>query len=114
MAINLDGGNYDLALFNASVERPMLLMMSDWVNLPLPGRPSDPAFHMNDYAYEPWLRAGLDPDVVRVRLEGIRHMGYTDLILLKSSSVLRLHSPASVREWAISQRGERSGSSQRQ
>lgn len=146
VVINLDGGNYDPALFNASVERPMLLMTSDWVNLPLPGRPNDPSFHLNDYAYEPWLRVGLDPDVVRVRLEGIRHMGYTDLILLmqganheaqfgtispdvavetigaaslaflnqylkggdrgrletivKGSSVLRLHSPASVREWA--------------
>jgi dienelactone hydrolase len=81
-AINLDGGNYDPALFNASVERPLLLMMSDWVNLPTPGRAADPAFHHNDYAYEPWLRAGLDPNVVRLRLEGIRHMGYTDLILL--------------------------------
>lgn len=155
VVINLDGGNYDPALFNASVDRPMLLMMSDWVNLPLPGRPNDPSFHLNDYAYEPWLRAGLDPDVVRVRLEGIRHMGYTDLILvmrganheaqfgtispdvavetigaaslaflnrylkggdrgrleaiLKSSSVLRLHSPASVREWARAR-----GMSQRQ
>jgi predicted dienelactone hydrolase len=155
VVINLDGGNYDPTLFNASIDRPMLLMMSDWVNLPLPGRPNDPSFHLNDYAYEPWLRAGLDPDVVRVRLEGIRHMGYTDLILLmrganheaqfgtispdvaveaigaaslaflnqhlnggdrgrldailKSSSVLRLHSPASVREWARAR-----GMSQRQ
>lgn len=144
--INLDGGNYDPALFNTSVERPMLLMMSDWVNLPLPGRPNDEAFHFNDYAYEPWSRAGLNPDIVRVRLEGIRHMGYTDLILLmhgpnheaqfgtidpalaietigttslafldrylkddrnasvaaivRKSTVLRLHSPVSVRHWA--------------
>jgi hypothetical protein len=57
-------------------------MMSDWVHLPLPGRPSEPEFTANDYAYEPWTRAGLDPDVVRVRVDGIRHMGFTDLILL--------------------------------
>ena len=81
-AINLDGGNYDPALFNAPVERPLLLMMSDWVNLPLPGRPTDPQFTANDYSYERWSRAGLDPNVVRLRLDGIRHMGYTDLILL--------------------------------
>jgi hypothetical protein len=56
--------------------------MSDWVHLPLPSRPSDPDFTGNDYAYESWSRAGLNPDVVRLRLEGIRHMGYTDLILL--------------------------------
>jgi len=82
VAINLDGGNYDPTLFNAPVERPLLLLMSDWVHLPLPNRPSDPSFNANDYAYEPWSRAGLNPDVVRLRLDGIRHMGYTDLILL--------------------------------
>ena len=82
VVINLDGGNYDPTLFNAPVERPLLLLMSDWVHLPLPNRSSDPEFNANDYAYEPWLRAGLNPDVVRLRLEGIRHMGYTDLILL--------------------------------
>jgi predicted dienelactone hydrolase len=81
-AINLDGGNYDPALFNASVNRPLLLLMSDWVHLPLPNRPSDPDFAPNDYAYEPWAKAGLDPNVVRLRLDGIRHMGFTDLILL--------------------------------
>ena len=82
VAVSLDGGNYDPALFNAPVERPLLLLMSDWVHLPLPNRPSDPEFNFNDYAYEPWSQAGLNPDVVRLRLDGIRHMGYTDLILL--------------------------------
>jgi hypothetical protein len=82
VVINLDGGNYDPDLFNAPVERPLLLLMSDWVHLPLPNRPSDPEFNASDYAYEPWSRAGLNPDIVRLRLEGIRHMGYTDLILL--------------------------------
>jgi len=82
VVVNLDGGNYDASLFNAPVERPLLLLMSDWVNLPLPNRPSDPAFNGSDYAYEPWSRAGLNPNVVRLRVEGIRHMGFTDLILL--------------------------------
>jgi predicted dienelactone hydrolase len=82
VVVNLDGSNYDPDLFNATVERPLLLMMSDWVHLPLPNRPSDPDFNFNDYAYETWPQAGLNPDVVRLRLDGIRHMGYTDLILL--------------------------------
>jgi hypothetical protein len=81
-AINFDGGNYDPALFDAPVERPLLLMMSDWVHLPLPNRPAAPEFTTNDYAYEPWAQAGRNPDVVRLRLDGIRHMGFTDLILL--------------------------------
>jgi predicted dienelactone hydrolase len=82
VAINFDGGNYDPALFNAPVQRPLLLLMSDWIHLPLPNRLSDPEFNPNDYAYETWSRAGLDPNVVRVRVDGIRHMGFTDLILL--------------------------------
>jgi dienelactone hydrolase len=81
-AINFDGGNYDPALFNAPVERPLLLLMSDWVHLPLPNRPSEPDFASNDYSYEPWATAGSDRNVVRLRLDGIRHMGFTDLILL--------------------------------
>jgi predicted dienelactone hydrolase len=81
-AINFDGGNYDPQLFDAPVERPLLLLMSDWVHLPLPHRQSDPEFVPNDYSYERWATAGLDPNVVRLRLDGIRHMGFTDLILL--------------------------------
>src|SRR6266850_1552990 len=38
--IDLDGSNYDPTLFNAPVERPLLLMMSDWVHLPLPTGPA--------------------------------------------------------------------------
>jgi len=87
-AINFDGGNYDPSLYNASVERPLLLMMSDWVHLPLPNRPSDPDFISNDYSYEPWASAGQDPNVVRLRLDGIRHMGFTDLILLMNGPEL--------------------------
>jgi hypothetical protein len=148
VAINFDGGNYDPALFNASVQRPLLLLMSDWVHLPLANRLSDPEFNPNDYTYETWSRAGLDPNVVRLRVEGIRHMGFTDLILLmdgpehearfgtvepqvavaaisaaslaflnqylksgsrkafdaviKSSPVLQVHDPVSVRRWASS------------
>jgi predicted dienelactone hydrolase len=85
VAVNLDGENFDPELFNRSIERPMLLIMSDWARYPLfPGQSPDPAFHPVDYAYEPWARAGLDPDIQRVRLDDIGHMGFTDLIGLMS------------------------------
>jgi dienelactone hydrolase len=106
-AINLDGGNQDPASFNVDVGRPLLLMQSDWTDVPgaapgasPPGRlgpegatsvaqgehpsaqhegsPVSP----NDFDYETWRDAGTHPDVVRLRLDGIKHMGYTDLILL--------------------------------
>src|SRR5262249_54446411 len=64
VAVNFDGGNHDPALYDAPVERPLLLLM----------RAGNPQFNPNDYAYERWSQAGLNPDVVRLRLDGIRHM----------------------------------------
>lgn len=72
-AINLDGSNYDPALFDADVQRPLLVIQAD------------PAYRNgspNDYAYERWSEAGNGPHVVRLRLDGVRHMGFTDLSLL--------------------------------
>ena len=80
-AVNLDGQNFDPAMFDRPVERPLLLMLSDWTSYPVfEGQSADPAFSPNDYAYEPWKTSGLDPDVVRVRVGGITHMGFTDLV----------------------------------
>jgi len=82
-AINLDGQNFDPALFNGAVGRPLLLMLSDWPRYGLlEGQPREADFSPNDLAYEPWREAGRDDDVVRVRLEGIRHLGFTDLVAL--------------------------------
>lgn len=82
-AVNLDGQNFDPDLYDRAVDRPLLLMLSDWVRYGLlEGQPRDPDFSPNDLAYEPWNAAGEDRDVVRVRLQGIRHMGFTDLVAL--------------------------------
>lgn len=82
-AVNLDGQNFDPGLYDRSAERPLLLMLSDWVRYGLlEGQPRDADFSPNDLAYEPWASAGEDGDVVRVRLRGIRHMGFTDLVAL--------------------------------
>lgn len=82
-AINLDGQNFDPALFDGAVGRPLLLMLSDWPRYGLlEGQPREADFSPNDLAYEPWTRAGKDDDVVRVRLDGIRHLGFTDLVAL--------------------------------
>lgn len=82
-AVNLDGQNFDPDLYDRPVERPLLLMLSDWTRYGLlEGQPREADFSPNDLAYEPWRAAGRDPDVVRVRLRGIRHMGFTDLVAL--------------------------------
>jgi hypothetical protein len=65
------------------VERPLLLMLSDWTRYGLfEGQPKDEDFSPDDLAYEPWSEAGKGRDVVRVRLENARHVGYTDLVAL--------------------------------
>lgn len=82
-AVNLDGQNFDPDLFDRPVERPLLLMLSDWTRYSLfEGQPREADFSPNDLAYESWRAAGEGRDVMRVRLEGIRHMGFTDLVAL--------------------------------
>lgn len=82
-AINLDGQNFDPDLFDRPVGRPLLLMLSDWPRYGLlEGQPREPDFSPNDLAYERWNEAGENDDVVRVRLHGIRHLGFTDLVAL--------------------------------
>ncbi|RZZ89501.1 hypothetical protein [Pseudoxanthomonas winnipegensis] len=82
-AVNLDGQNLDADLYDSPVQRPLLLMLSDWPRYGLlPPQPKDPAFSPNDLAYEPWRTAGQDPRIVRLRVQGLRHLGFTDLGLL--------------------------------
>lgn len=82
-AVNLDGQNFDPDLFDRPVGRPLLLMLSDWVRYGLlEGQSRAVDFSPNDLAYEPWNETGKNPDVVRVRLEGARHLGFTDLVTL--------------------------------
>ncbi|MET0209638.1 MAG: hypothetical protein ABW220_11405 [Burkholderiaceae bacterium] len=82
-AINLDGQNFDPELFDAAVDRPLLLLLSDWPRYGLfKGQSREADFSPNDLAYEPWRTAGTDAAVMRVRLAGSRHMGFTDFVAL--------------------------------
>lgn len=82
-AINLDGQNFDPDLFDRPVGRPLLLMLSDWPRYGLlEGQPREADFSPNDLAYEPWKSVGQNDEVLRIRLQGIRHLGYTDLVAL--------------------------------
>jgi predicted dienelactone hydrolase len=81
--INLDGQNFDPDLFDRPVGRPLLLILSDWPRYGLlEGQPREADFSPNDLAYERWNEAGENGDIVRVRLQGIRHLGFTDLVAL--------------------------------
>lgn len=81
--VNLDGQNFDPDLYDRPVGRPLLLMLSDWPRYGLlEGQPREADFSPNDLAYEPWSKAGENGEVLRVRLQGARHMGFTDLVAL--------------------------------
>lgn len=82
-AVNLDGQNFDPELFDAPVQRPLLLLLSDWTRYGLfKGQSREADFSPNDLAYEPWQSAGANSDVTRVRLGGGRHLAFTDLVAL--------------------------------
>ncbi|MCD9005983.1 hypothetical protein LDO31_07000 [Luteimonas sp. XNQY3] len=86
-AVNLDGQNFEADLYDSPVGRPLLLMLSDWPRYGLfEGQPRDTGYSPNDLAYERWDAAGTTADVVRLRLQGIRHMGFTDLASLLPAS----------------------------
>lgn len=82
-AVNLDGQNFDPGLFDRPVQRPLLLMLSDWPRYGLlEDQPREADFSPNDLAYQRWSEAGENGEVLRVRLRGARHMGFTDLVAL--------------------------------
>lgn len=79
-AINLDGQEYDVRLFNRNSRVPVLMLSSDWVRYRIGSRSADSGFTSNDYFYEELASAGKNPGIWRVRLAGTRHLGFTDLI----------------------------------
>lgn len=86
-AINLDGFQYDAALFDREFGKPLLLVNSDWVTHRIDARPQSPDFSSDDYFYERFDRAGLTADLYRVRVRNLQHLGFTDLPLFVSTSV---------------------------
>lgn len=81
-AVNFDGGVFDWELIDADARTPVLMMHSDWVAYRAGADAPDPDFHLNDYAYETFETAGLNKDIFRMRVENIRHLGFTDLPLI--------------------------------
>jgi len=78
-AINLDGESFDFSTYNADFGHPLLVLLT--------GQPfsalqyPDPATNPTDYAYERWARIGQTPDVYRMRVASLRHLGLMDLLL---------------------------------
>jgi acetyl esterase/lipase len=81
-AINMDGWPYDVSTIDSDAGRPVLMLTSDWLRFPVPGQPTDPGYNVTDLAFERWQQAGRNPHILRLRIDGLRHMGLTDLLAL--------------------------------
>lgn len=84
--VNLDGFEFDRALYDRGVRAPLLLIQSDWHAYPNSG-PTNACFTAYDYAYRRWSGRGPTAPVYRYVVRGIRHMGLTDLILAPRDKV---------------------------
>lgn len=81
-AVNLDGEEFDWTLYDHSIRMPLLMLHSDWPRYALEYFPeADPGVNQNDYAYERLAETGLNPQIFRLRVQGLRHAGLSDLIL---------------------------------
>jgi predicted dienelactone hydrolase len=79
-AVNVDGFEFDQRLYDRRMRMPLMLIQSDYTVYPNMGPPGRD-YTVYDYAYERWKDAGSTPTIYRFRIEGVRHIGLTDLVL---------------------------------
>jgi predicted dienelactone hydrolase len=79
-AANIDGEEFDWQLYDHEVRMPLLVLYSDWARYSSFPQPEAP-FYQNDYAYERLGEVGLSDHVYRVWINGLQHVGLSDLIL---------------------------------
>lgn len=93
-AINMDGFEFDSHLYDRRTRMPLMLIQSDWSAFPNMGPPSND-YTIYDYAYEPWRSAGSASTVYRFRINGVRHLGLTDLVMAPRDPIRdRMFGPA--------------------
>lgn len=73
-AVNLDGRDVSLALFDSAVRAPLLMMYQD-----VPGYTAD--YRYNDFHYEQVADVGQRPDIYRLIVKGASHWDFTDYTL---------------------------------
>lgn len=81
--VNLDGENFDPALFDQQLRAPMLLLLTESLLTRVPGR--NAMLSPTDYAWETWGAMGARRDIHRWRIRGLRHLGLMDIVLAARS-----------------------------
>jgi len=76
--VNLDGENFDPDLFDRALEVPMLLLLA---GPGTGGGSAGGAYHPTDHAWRRLDAAGERADHYRLRVDGLRHLGFMDLVV---------------------------------
>jgi len=89
-AINLDGLNFDPALFGKNVRVPTLVFNHD---IGMVKKESDGHYYPHsEFSYESFSRMGLREEIWRLEVEGARHLDFTDYYLLPDEARATLQS----------------------
>lgn len=81
-AANLDGGDYHGTPFNRQQPQPFLMLYSDYQRIAeLIRDEPGPVFGFNDFSYERHELAGLNPDILRIKVNDVAHLGVSDFNL---------------------------------
>ncbi|MGH8445823.1 MAG: hypothetical protein ACREVL_11180 [Solimonas sp.] len=82
-AVNLDGGDFHYAPFDADSPVPVLMFYTNIASLyrMMGVTPQVPLRGYNDFSYERFENAGTRPDVYRVQMPSAEHLGLTDFPL---------------------------------
>ncbi|MBI1339800.1 hypothetical protein GC169_06275 [bacterium] len=84
-AVNLDGGDYHYTTLGRTLPAPFLMMHADWRTMGAQigvDDPVDPNRAFNDFSYEAFAAAGTNPGVYRMRINGVAHLGLSDMGLM--------------------------------
>ena len=82
-AVNLDGGDYHFTPFHRTMPVPFLMIYSDFdkIAAQVSGDPNAVGHGFNDFSYERHETAGLRPDIYRLMVRDLAHLGLSDLPL---------------------------------
>jgi len=88
--VNMDGGNFPFSSTNADVPAPFLMLHSDtsylYRELDRPVPPTGPR-SFNEFSYERIATAGSRPDVYRIAIKDMQHLGMSDFSLFVGDTV---------------------------
>ncbi len=78
--VNLDGSDFHSSAFEHNSPVPFLMFYSDFniIAAMVTGDPDARGFGFNDFSYERPETAGLRPDVVRLKVNSVSHLGVSD------------------------------------